>query len=372
MALNTTVLQFGYLLAWLFAIVLITRGIKEERLSDKMLSFVMFLLAQELQDYTFGFAGINILWEKFNGFPRYTGLLLGPITYFYLKTQINQQFSFEKSDAIHLVPWGIYFLLNLAIFFQGKFFVQQFQESSFGVVLVWIEHIAIVMSYLYYFYLSLKIYYEYKRWIETQFSDIESVSLDWFRNFIYIMIGGQAFRWSFLLLDSILKLNFMQEWWWNLGIVFVVCYVGIMGFAQNQSKRTVFKGIEDKSRKKFEISEDEIKYWKGKLLHKMEEDKIYLNPELNLNSLAVMLRTNSLLLSFLINNHFGKNFNDFINEYRINEFKKRIQNPNNQYLTMFGIALDSGFNSKATFNRAFKKITGKSPKDFNRIYENLE
>jgi AraC-like DNA-binding protein len=372
MALNTTVLQFGYLLAWLFSIVLIIRGINEERLSDKMLALVMFLLAQELQDYTFGFAGINILWEKFNGFPRYTGLLLGPAIYFYLKTQTNQQFSFRRSDTWHLLPWGIYFLFNLAVFFQGKFFVQQFQESILGVALVWIEHFAIIISYLYYFYLSHKIYQEYKQWINTQFSDIESVSLDWFRNFIYIMIAGQAFMWSFLLLDAILKLNFMQEWWWNLAIVFVVCYVGILGFAQNQSKRVVFKEIEEKSTKKFEIPEDEINYWKDKLLQKMEKDKIYLDPELNLNSLAGMLKTNTLLLSSLINNHFGKNFNDFINEYRINEFKKRSQSPDNQYLTMFGIALDSGFNSKATFNRSFKKFTGKSPKDFNKVEKNLE
>jgi AraC-like DNA-binding protein len=372
MALNTTVLQFGYLLAWLFAIVLIIRGIKEERLSDKMLALVMFLLAQELQDYTFGFAEINILWEKFNGFPRYTGLLLGPATYFYLKTQTNQLFSFKKSNMWNLLPWGIYFLSNLAIFFQGKFFVQQFQESTWGVVLVWIGHFAIIISYLYYFYLSLKMYRKYKRWIETQFSDIESVSLDWFRDFIYIMIAGQAFRWSFLLLDAILKLNFMQEWWWNLAIVFVVCYVGILGFAQNQSKRVVFKETEEKSKKKFEIPEDEINYWKDKLLQKMEDDKIYLDPELNLNSLAGVLKTNSLLLSSLINKHFGKNFNDFINEYRINEFKKRSQDADSQHLTMFGIALDSGFNSKATFNRAFKKFTGISPKDFNRVKEGLE
>jgi AraC-like DNA-binding protein len=367
MAFNTTVLQFGYLLAWLFAIVLTIRGIREERLSDKMLAFVMFLLAQELQDYTFGFAGINILWEKFNGFPRYTGLLLGPAIYFYLKTQTNQQFNFKKSDARHLLPWGLYFLFNLTIFFQGKFYIQQFQESTFGVVLVWIEHFAIIISYLYYFYLSLKIYHEYKQWVMTQFSDIESVSLEWFRDFIYIMIAGQAFSWSFLLLDAILKLSFMQEWWWNLAIVFVVCYVGILGFAQNQSKRLLFKATEEKNTKKFEIPEEEINHWKNKLLQKMEVDKIYLDPELNLNSLAGILKTNTLLLSSLINNHFGKNFNDFINEYRISEFQKRSKVSDSQHLTMFGIALDSGFNSKATFNRAFKKITGKSPKDFNKI-----
>ncbi len=53
-----------------------------------------------------------------------------------------------------------------------------------------------------------------------------------------------------------------------------------------------------------------------------------------------------------------------MNEYRVNEFIERIQLPENKHLTLLGIAFDAGFNSKATFNRAFKKFTGKSPKEF--------
>ena len=71
MSIYTTPLQFGYFLALLFAVLLWYRGWQEERLSDKFLGFVMFFLAMEIQDYTFGFAGINILWEKFDGFPRF-------------------------------------------------------------------------------------------------------------------------------------------------------------------------------------------------------------------------------------------------------------------------------------------------------------
>ena len=94
----------------------------------------------------------------------------------------------------------------------------------------------------------------------------------------------------------------------------------------------------------------------------MLQDKLYLEPELSLSDLAVKLKTNTSVLSAAINSNFGKNFNDFVNEYRVEEFKKQIKLPENQHYTLLAVAFDCGFNSKATFNRAFKKFTGQAPK----------
>ncbi|WP_425289983.1 helix-turn-helix domain-containing protein, partial [Shewanella algae] len=71
--------------------------------------------------------------------------------------------------------------------------------------------------------------------------------------------------------------------------------------------------------------------------------------------------TNSSVLSKIINRAFQMNFNDFINRYRVEEVKKQLQNPKNASLTIMSLAYDAGFNSKATFNRAFKKHTGENP-----------
>ena len=71
-----------------------------------------------------------------------------------------------------------------------------------------------------------------------------------------------------------------------------------------------------------------------------------------------------MLLSQVINVGARRNFNDFVNEYRVDEFKRQVRNPANAHLSFLGLALDCGFNSKATFNRAFKKFTGLSPKEF--------
>ena len=102
----------------------------------------------------------------------------------------------------------------------------------------------------------------------------------------------------------------------------------------------------------------------------MKNDRLYLQADLNLQELAQHLQINAVQLSATINQVFNKNFNDYINGLRIEEFIRLYKADVNQKYTLLSIALDSGFNSKATFNRAFKKIKGSSPKEF--LGENKE
>jgi YesN/AraC family two-component response regulator len=89
-----------------------------------------------------------------------------------------------------------------------------------------------------------------------------------------------------------------------------------------------------------------------------------LNPELGLNDLAGLLQTNPHVLSRLINEDDAMNFYDFVNTYRINEFKKRCEHGQHKTMTIIAIANDVGFKSKTTFNRTFKKINGLTPRDY--------
>ncbi len=102
----------------------------------------------------------------------------------------------------------------------------------------------------------------------------------------------------------------------------------------------------------------------------MQKNKPYVNPGLTLNELAKNIEVPSHQLSKLLNDHFGKNFFDFINSYRIQEFKKLAADPKNQHFTFLGLAYEVGFNSKTAFNRSFKKITGQTPREF--LEENKE
>jgi len=100
-------------------------------------------------------------------------------------------------------------------------------------------------------------------------------------------------------------------------------------------------------------------------LKKAVKDKLYYqDPELSLASLAEQLGIHTHELSRIINMGLKKNFNDFINEYRVTDVVRKMQDPAYDHLTLLGIAYESGFNSKTTFNRTFKEMTRKSPAEF--------
>lgn len=98
----------------------------------------------------------------------------------------------------------------------------------------------------------------------------------------------------------------------------------------------------------------------------MITEKLYLDPELGLNGLALRLDVTPNHLSMLLNDHIGKNFHDYVNSYRIEEVKERLLNPIYNNLTISSIGGDCGFNSKSAFNRIFKNSTGKTPSEYRR------
>jgi len=98
----------------------------------------------------------------------------------------------------------------------------------------------------------------------------------------------------------------------------------------------------------------------------VEIKKIYLDSEIRMSQLAGMLALSPQRLSYILNSVLNQNFYDFINSYRVLEVCSRIEGGQAEKLTILAIALDSGFNSKATFNRLFKKHKGMSPSEFKK------
>lgn len=101
-----------------------------------------------------------------------------------------------------------------------------------------------------------------------------------------------------------------------------------------------------------------------KLTEFIIKEKVFLNPELNLRLVAGMINLNPNQLSWLINTKTGSNFNDFINRFRINYFKELALNPSNRHVSLVGLSIESGFNSKSVFNTFFKKVEGVTPSEF--------
>ncbi|MDX1463658.1 MAG: helix-turn-helix transcriptional regulator, partial [Marinirhabdus sp.] len=104
--------------------------------------------------------------------------------------------------------------------------------------------------------------------------------------------------------------------------------------------------------------------WRDTINALFEEKKLYTNPNLTLTDGANHLDTNRNVVSNAINSEFEMNFNDFVNSWRTHQVIRLLEEKEHHGSTLLGIAMDCGFNSKTTFNRAFKKHTGLSPKQY--------
>ncbi|MBR9917506.1 helix-turn-helix domain-containing protein [bacterium] len=120
------------------------------------------------------------------------------------------------------------------------------------------------------------------------------------------------------------------------------------------------------------LSEDEIEKYLNQLEKLMEEDEIYLDPSLSLRLLAEKLDMQANKLSWMINEKIGKNFNEYINTFRVRTFKEMALNPDNSNLTLLGLAYDSGFNSKTVFNAFFKRMEGITPKAWVKSQKDIQ
>ena len=98
----------------------------------------------------------------------------------------------------------------------------------------------------------------------------------------------------------------------------------------------------------------------------MLSDKVYLNPDLNIDQLAQICGLAKRTVSEHINKGHDLNFYDYVNAYRVEEFQNRLKDSQSEHLTLLAIAFESGFNSKASFNRIFKNLTGKTPSEYKK------
>ena len=114
------------------------------------------------------------------------------------------------------------------------------------------------------------------------------------------------------------------------------------------------------------LADEKIEEILPKLEHLMDEEKVYLDADLNLQQLAKKAGIHYNYLSRIINEKFGLSYNDYVNRYRIEEAKRMLADPEHSGKTILDIAYDTGFYSKSVFNTAFKKLTGMTPSQYRK------
>ena len=111
-----------------------------------------------------------------------------------------------------------------------------------------------------------------------------------------------------------------------------------------------------------EISPDAI----ARIRNAMEKQQLYLKQNLNIEDFARQVGIHFREVSSIINKEFNTNFFEFVNEYRVNRAKQMLLDPQFADMTILDILLESGFNSKSSFHRFFKRYTGMSAAEFRK------
>lgn len=348
-----------------FAGLLVLRGFRQKNKADFWLALLLLVLCSALITPFIGFANVYDLNQWLTYFPFSICYSYGVLIWFYTLNLTDSKRKFQSKDILFFLPAIFYLLFRFFLFSHDLAWKDWFSKNygRFSDTVVFVTEIIWNVAFLYF---SIKHVRKYRMWLNENYSDTEKIKFDWLRNFLYVFTFVLILGGIFDFTNSfIFYLSYMQYFYFELILAVVTYYLAVAGYLRSKTIELEFSEIKSKQtdlERKTLLSEKELEKLKLKLQNIVEKEKVYLEPNLTLNELSRQIGVNATVLSYTINNGFGKNFNDFINEFRINEVKAKLKKENNS--TLLGVAFDCGFNSKATFNRAFKKFTGVSPKEF--------
>jgi len=359
----------GIILSAFHSFVLLSKN--DKTVSDYLLACWFCFSGMPLFSYYLVYTQQYLIYPSLTVAGMALPLATGPLLFLYTKHQTNL-LSFRKKDLLHFIPVIIMSVLFIDFYFLPfetrsallKDGGKEYETQGL------IKLVAIYISGLVYIPWTLIKLLKYKKNLNNQFSNTERINFNW----LLYQIIGVATVWIVIL--------FIQDDRFIFGSVSVfiiwMSYFGskqINFFGKNAlaiEKTTIIKiqselhtgDAETTKYLKSTLDESTISEIYKNLLQVLDDRKPYTNPELTLSDLAKILAVHSNHLSQVINSQTSKSFYDLINDRRIQEFILRVSLSENKQYTLAALAFDCGFNSKASFNRNFKKFTGKTPSDY--------
>jgi AraC-like DNA-binding protein len=278
---------------------------------------------------------------------------------------------FDKKILWHFLPFLIFLIFRFPFFITEKNIEFSY---SVGRIVFFVLQIALPLQTIIYWYLSFSKLQKHIKHIHQFSSSTEQIDLSWLKYFllILVLIIIAWFNLVFFDLKNIIQLTPLLY----LLCVFFLAYFSlqqkeIFDFNKNDlDELSTIKEYKKENPKR--VSENRLNELDEKLCLLMNSEKVYLENDLSLPKLAKSMNASCNETSFVINELYGDNFYNFVNKYRIEEAKMLLLSEKYNRLNILGIAYESGFNSKTTFNTTFKKYTGVSPTDFVKSNISLE
>lgn len=342
----------------IFIIFLIHKGRK--KYSNKMLALYFLGQITYLFGYTFVFADANNIRFFCIFFPVL--FTWGPSIYFYVSSLLNPAFRLKINHTLHFVPC-VLVITNLLL---NYFSISIHEKDFFTEITLSIKNNNRIFQYI--LNSQILIYniicvltlirFLKKNKIETE---INRYALRWikfsvFGFFIACMISLFSYYFSQNSLFTSINWDFVCLFtffiFFTLLFYFAISVPDlIINFSFNEKRTSVLPNAE----KMF-----------NNLERYMNEKQPFRNPTITLKELANESGMNERFLSNLLNEYKKQNFYDYVNSFRVKTAVALLSNPAENKRTMLDVLFDSGFNSKATFNRTFKKHTGYTPSDYRK------
>ncbi len=358
----------------LFLSLLVLFKIKKNR-ADYILMIWFIVIGIHLLLFYLDISGYSKTHTNLLGVIMPFPFIRGPLLFLYVSALVNPVSKKKIFDGIHSLPFVLCFVYLIKFFGfppERKLYIMEHKGIGFE-TFVTVKFFAIIIFGLGYIIWSLILINKHKQNIRNKFSNLEKINLQWLQYLTY----GLGIIWLVIIFDN--------EIYTFISVLIFIVIIGFFGirqvgiFTNNQfaelpqyQKDNIGDGLSTHEN----IENNFVQYEKSGLTQEkkqilgielenlMVEKKVFLNPELSLDLLAAQLSIHSNYLSQYINEELGVSFYDYVNKYRVMEFEKLAANPENHKFTILALAYDCGFNSKSTFNRYFKKVTGLSPSTY--------
>ncbi|RDC63449.1 helix-turn-helix domain-containing protein [Adhaeribacter pallidiroseus] len=353
--------------AFLSSLLILARSIKQpsiQFLTFFLLTISFWLFGIIVKDVTLGLYYPILNWLPFN----FT-LTLGPSVFFYVKSVCYPEWKSSKKDYLHYLPLIIHVTAQTFYIWEGYTDgVQQPNLTNIYEIINPVVELLTTSSIIVYIALSLKEINLFQIELNLHFSNAGKYKLDWLIKDLRAFAVMWVLWVPFTLYDYLLN-NYELPATHYYTVYFLIAATAIwMGIETllrpaltvDLPPQPNYEKQPDKEQPNA-IPLPELVEKSEWLNREITRGQQYLNPELTLRMLAVELDIHHNTLTRIINQGAGKNFSDYINEYRINEVKRKAMNSSYNHLTLEGIAYECGFNSKSTFIRSFKKLAGMPP-----------
>jgi len=353
--------------------ILIRLNRRGNQTANRFLSWVVFLISLNIVGSLYFSSSLLRTIPQVILFFQPIPLLIPPILFFYFQVQVGTGFHRRPATWFHFLPFlSVFVYLSSQIFHPaaGKRFLNDFlQPDTPAAHLFFFVYMSQAMVYL---SLCLHLLVTHSRRIRDSFSNIDRIQFAWTRYLLSIFVGVAAIS----LLLHIVPRTTQREGTVPDGLIFsfaaavAIFALGYRGlrhsglFPAGSMEPTSAMDHRPKKYERTGLDETASEATRVRLDTYMKSEQPYLDPEMNLPQLAEALAVPAHHLSQVLNEKIGANFYQYINGYRLEEAKRRLNSKKTNRDKLLTIALASGFNSISTFNRVFKEFTGQTPSQF--------